>query len=120
MGLHLLPWWYGDMEGPPTDHLAEHEGIADAMDQLHLRKINLCDEIFVVNAEHYIGDSTKAEMSYAVSKGKLVRLYSAETNIYNQVQRMLWANGLDNTFFRRRLQTETTSTDESDGIVEGI
>ena len=71
MGLHLLPWWYSEKEIP--DHLAEHESVADKMDELHLRKIDLADEIFVVNNNHYIGDSTKRELKYAMSKGLPIR-----------------------------------------------
>ena len=103
MGLHLLPWWYGE-DGPPNDHLAEHEGVDREMDTLHLRKIDLCDEIFVINAENYIGDSTRAEINYTVSRKKLVRLLTAESAILDQVTKMLQANELDITFFRRRLQ----------------
>ena len=103
MGLHLLPWWYGE-DGPPNDHLAEHEGVDREMDQLHLYKIDLCDEIFVINAENYIGDSTRAEINYAVSKKKLIRLLTTESAVLNQVMEMLRANELDITFFRRRLQ----------------
>lgn len=108
MGLHLLPWWYGQ-EGPPDDHLAEHEGVAKEMDELHLRKIHLCDEIFVVNAEGYIGDSTRKEIDYAVGMGKLVRLLTTEGAIVGQVDLMLAANGLDITFFRRRVQAVDAS-----------
>ncbi len=62
MGLHLLPNWYPDVS---DHHLAEKEGVADQMDELHLRKIDLSDEVFVVNYEDYIGDSTKREIAYA-------------------------------------------------------
>ena len=76
MGLNLLPWWYG----APDDHLAEAEGCAEQMDELHLRKIDLCDEIFVVDAEvdgkPYIGSSTSNEIAYAEANGKDVRRYS--------------------------------------------
>ncbi len=43
MGLHLLLGWYPDC---PADHLAEHEGVAEQMDALHLKKIDLADEVF--------------------------------------------------------------------------
>lgn len=43
-----------------------------ALDQLHLRKIDLADCIFVVNFAGYIGDSTKREIWYAVKTGKPV------------------------------------------------
>lgn len=70
MGLHLLPVWYPDC---PDHHLAEHEGVAEQMDALHLRKIDLSDEIFVVNWDHYIGFSTSNEIAHAVKTGKPVR-----------------------------------------------
>src|SRR4051794_26690679 len=44
------------------------------LDQLHLRKIDLADEILVINVGGYIGDSTRAEMGYAASQGKSVRM----------------------------------------------
>lgn len=43
------------------------------LDELHLRKIDLADEVFVVNVGGYIGDSTRNEIAYAESKGKTIR-----------------------------------------------
>ena len=40
---------------------------------MHLAKIDLADEIFVINVDNYIGDSTRNEIEYAKSKGKRVR-----------------------------------------------
>ena len=74
MGLHLLPWWYSDEAIP--DHLAEHEGVSEAMDELHLRKIDLADEIFVVNHNDYVGDSTANEVRYAKEHGKPIRWFT--------------------------------------------
>jgi hypothetical protein len=73
MGLHLLPNWYPDC---PADHLAEHEGVSAEMDALHLRKIDLSDEIFVVNCQDYIGSSTRNEVEYARRAGKPIRWYT--------------------------------------------
>lgn len=42
-------------------------------DELHLRKIDLADEVFVINKNGYIGESTRREVDYAVEQGKLVR-----------------------------------------------
>ena len=72
MGLHLLPSWYTPVES----HLAEAEGVRDKMDELHLRKIDLSDEIFVVNLENYIGESTRKEIEYATQLGKPVRYFT--------------------------------------------
>ena len=74
MGLHLLPAWYSDREIP--DHLAEAEGVSEAMDELHLRKIDLADEVFVVNPGFYVGRSTKNEVIYALGKKKTLRWYT--------------------------------------------
>ena len=75
MGLHLLPAWYPDC---PPDHLAEHEGVAEQMDSLHLRKIDRSDEIFVVNFKDYIGTSTANEIAYAKKTGKPVRWFTSD------------------------------------------
>jgi hypothetical protein len=74
MSLHLLPGWYSEKQIP--DHLAEHEGCADAMDELHLRKIDMADEVFIVNIYDYIGESTAREVSYAVEHGKKIRWFT--------------------------------------------
>lgn len=42
-------------------------------DDLHKRKIDICDEVFVLNVDHYIGQSTRSEIDYAISIGKPVR-----------------------------------------------
>ena len=76
MGLHLLPEWYCKNNIP--DHLAEHEGCADQMDELHLRKIDLADEVFVINHEDYIGESTTKEINYAVENNKRIRFYTVD------------------------------------------
>ena len=47
MGLHLLPVWYSRPMIP--HHLAEYEDVADKLNELHLRKIDISSEIFVVN-----------------------------------------------------------------------
>lgn len=74
MGLHLLPGWYCRERIP--SHLAEHEGVAADMDALHLRKIDLADEIFVVNVNDYIGSSTTNEVNYAIGHGKNIRWFT--------------------------------------------
>ncbi len=74
MSLHLLPWWYG----MDDDHLAEAEGCANEMDSLHLRKIDLSDEVFVVNHDNYIGESTANEIRYATGRGTPIRYYNTD------------------------------------------
>lgn len=76
MGLHLLPGWYSCSEIRIASHLAEAEGVAEQMDALHLRKIEMADEVFVVNLDHYVGESTRREVEHAKSLGKPIRWYT--------------------------------------------
>ena len=48
------------------------EGVKDMLDRQHLAKIDLADEIFVINVGGYIGDSTRREIAYAEYKGKSI------------------------------------------------
>ena len=48
------------------------EGVKDMLDRQHLAKIDLADEIFVVNVGGYIGKSTRREIAYAEYKGKSI------------------------------------------------
>lgn len=49
----------------------------EMLDDMHKRKIDMADEIFVINVGgyigDYIGDSTKSEIKYAKEHGKTVR-----------------------------------------------
>lgn len=42
------------------------------LDELHKRKIDLADEVFVLNVGGYIGESTRSEIEYAEEHGKPV------------------------------------------------
>lgn len=42
------------------------------LDDMHKRKIDMSDEIFVINVGGYIGDSTRSEIEYAKMLGKKV------------------------------------------------
>jgi hypothetical protein len=44
-----------------------------ALDALHKRKIDLADEVLVLNVDGYIGESTRSEINYALAHGKPVR-----------------------------------------------
>ena len=43
------------------------------LDDMHKRKIDMADEIFVINVGGYIGSSTRSEIEYAYATGKPVR-----------------------------------------------
>ena len=42
------------------------------LDAMHRQKIDMSNEIYVINFGGYIGESTKSEIEYAVSTGKKV------------------------------------------------
>ncbi len=44
----------------------------EMLDDMHKRKIDIADSIFVINVGGYIGDSTRSEIEYAKSHGKKV------------------------------------------------
>ena len=49
------------------------------LDELHKRKIDLCDEVFVLNVGGYIGESTRSEIDYAVAHNKPVQYLEPQT-----------------------------------------
>ena len=49
------------------------EGTKEMLDDMHKRKIDMADEIFVINVDGYIGSSTRSEIEYAIETGKAVR-----------------------------------------------
>ena len=58
--------------GHSGDDVVWTEGVKDMLDRQHLAKIDLADEIFVINVGGYIGDSTRREIAYAEFKGKTI------------------------------------------------
>lgn len=48
------------------------EETKEMLDKMHKQKIDMSDEIFVINVEGYIGESTRNEIEYAKAKGKKV------------------------------------------------
>jgi hypothetical protein len=48
------------------------EGTKAMLDDMHKRKIDMADEIFIVNKGGYVGESTRSEIEYAKKTGKPV------------------------------------------------
>lgn len=48
------------------------EGTKEMLDDMHKRKIDMADRIYVINVNGYIGSSTRSEIEYARKKGKQV------------------------------------------------
>ena len=62
------------------DHGGEALGeeVAERLDELHKRKIDLADSVMVLNVDGYIGKSTRSEIEYAKSRGKRIRYLEEE------------------------------------------
>ncbi|MCI5939655.1 MAG: hypothetical protein SOU07_02260 [Bacilli bacterium] len=45
----------------------------EMLDDMHKRKIDMADEIFVINKNGYIGSSTLSEIEYAKKTGKIIK-----------------------------------------------
>ena len=45
----------------------------EMLDDMHKRKIDMADSIYVINVGGYVGDSTKSEIEYALKTGKDIR-----------------------------------------------
>jgi hypothetical protein len=54
----------------PPDTLSR---IRRGLDILHLRKIDLADEVLILNVDGHIGESTERELDYAKFTGKRIR-----------------------------------------------
>jgi hypothetical protein len=68
----------GAASGTDDEHFGnlpkdEYDQIKAMLDALHLRKIDLCDEVLILNLDGYIGESTARELAYAERLGKAVR-----------------------------------------------
>lgn len=50
------------------------------LDEMHRQKIDMSDEIFVINVNGYIGESTKSEIEYANAKGKKIAYLEKRKN----------------------------------------
>lgn len=44
-----------------------------ALDALHLKKVEMADEVLILNVDGYIGESTRREMHHAHHHGKVIR-----------------------------------------------
>jgi hypothetical protein len=60
------------MFGHAGDDEVWKPGVKEMLDDMHLRKIDMADEIFVINVGGYIGESTRREIAYAEKTGKKV------------------------------------------------
>lgn len=54
-------------------HVGVSEEQKKMLDELHKRKIDLSDEILILNVDGYVGESTRGEIVYALKNDKRIR-----------------------------------------------
>ena len=62
--------------GHSGDNEALANGVKEMLDDIHKRKIDMADEIMIIDVDGYIGESTKNEIEYAKQTGKSIQYYS--------------------------------------------
>ena len=63
----LMPNFFNNIKKEDID-----EEMKRMLDEMHKQKIDMSDEIYVINVGGYIGESTKTEIEYAKVKGKKI------------------------------------------------
>ena len=58
--------------GHSGDKEVWQDGVKEMLDDMHKRKIDMADSIYVINIGGYIGSSTRSEIEYAIAHGKTV------------------------------------------------
>ena len=64
--------------GEDKAHIGDQEEVKEIVDEVHKRKIDLADEVFILNVGGYIGESTRNELEYAQKGGKKIRFLEPE------------------------------------------
>ena len=55
--------------GHSGDKEVWQDGVKEMLDDMHKRKIDMADSIYVINVGGYIGSSTRSEIEYAIAHG---------------------------------------------------
>jgi hypothetical protein len=72
LGMFSLP------DLPDYDWTVDSADLKGRLSGVHLHKIRMADEVYVVDPGGYVGESTRREIAYAESLGKPVRYLSRE------------------------------------------
>lgn len=88
----------------------------ESLDSLHLAKIDLADEVLVLNVDRYVGDSTMSEIAYALWRHKPLRwleepLGSVESWIFNNRLTLGRLVAKHSGFVREGAEEETMTLD---------
>ena len=70
-----------------ADNIKIKPDIKAMLDEIHKKKIEMSDEIFVIDVDKYIGESTRSEIEYATKLGLPIHYYSDWT-LQNNLERL--------------------------------
>ena len=71
-GVNVLQCVYNEWNEPITDDALKHLALA------HYKKIDLCDAVYIVDIDDYIGSSVEQEILYAKENGKELIFHSSQ------------------------------------------
>lgn len=71
-GYSVIQCVYNENNEPVDDRMVKN--MADA----HCKKIDICDSVYIVDIDNYIGASVKEEIEYAKQNGKEIIFHSQE------------------------------------------
>ena len=72
-GFSVIQCVYNELNEPITD------GGQKRLAAAHYQKIDICDAVYIVDMDGYIGTSVANEISYAKEKGKELIFHSAQS-----------------------------------------
>ena len=67
--------------GHSGDDEVWNEGTKEMLDNMHKRKIDMADAIYVINVGGYIGESTRSEIEYATRHGKEILYLEPDSSL---------------------------------------
>ena len=67
--------------GHSVDDEVWTEGTKEMLDNMHKRKIDMADAIYVINVGGYIGESTRSEIDYATRHGKEILYLEPDSSL---------------------------------------
>ena len=77
------------------------EGTKEMLDDMHKRKIDMADSVYVINPGGYIGSSTRSEIEYAKKNGKEILFLDQSSLVANDANK----TALDLTRIREFIST---------------
>lgn len=72
-GYCVIQCVYSENNKPIDDRMVKNMAYA------HHKKIDICDAVYIVDIDNYIGASVKEEIEYAKQKGKEIIFYSKQS-----------------------------------------